>query len=182
MALLKLAQGQDDRALRLYQFSNCEQLLRTFDDSPLDSRELIAWIMDDMIHRLAQRLERSASTTEQVTLMLYLERSTSLETTLEFRHALAGEGELKRVLHRALERMEVAVRVTGIELTCDLQVADLPRQLSLFEYAEQQEHQIEQKIKRLAERFGRERFLRMAADETYRPSSEDRFRLEVFNG
>ena len=132
-----------------------------------------------MIRDLAKRLERAATATEQITLVLHLERTGRVEDVLQLRQALAREDELRRVLHRALERMLIRTAVTGMELILDLLITEQPRQLSLFEYAEAQQRKTEEEIRRLAKRFGSQRFLRALPGETSNPLPERRYRIEA---
>ncbi|MEO8391700.1 MAG: hypothetical protein ABI700_01790 [Chloroflexota bacterium] len=181
LAVLKLAQGQDNRALRRYRLSNREQILRTFEAYPIETdAELIA-NLNEMIHQLALRLERSSSATQQLSLVLHLEGGASVEKTLDFRQPLAHEAELQRTIHRALEHVQLAAPTIGIELTCDLLVADLPRQLSLWEYAEAQQRKTEKEIKRLVKRFPSQHFGHAVPNEPNNPLPERRYRVEALN-
>jgi nucleotidyltransferase/DNA polymerase involved in DNA repair len=175
--LQKLASGHDGRLLQPYHWSNRERRIEVFED-PLRSFEAVEFFLSGMVQQLAQRLERSASTTEQITLLLHLERGQMVERVLQLRQPTADAATLCRALVRAVEQMPLECGVTGLELLLDLRTAEQPRQLSLFEYGEQQERQTEADVRRLAQRFGSQRFLRAVPGDTGSPQPERRFRVE----
>lgn len=174
------ANGEDGRTVQPYNLAPSERLAQTFDDA-LDSRETLAFFVAGMIRVLAQRLERRAASTEQITLLLQLEQGRLVEHVLRLRKPLAREDELQRALLGALDPLQLEAGVTGIELVLDLLLPELPRQLSLFEYAEQQERKIEQEIQRLSRRYESQHFFRSVPDAPEHPQPERHYRLEALD-
>jgi DNA polymerase-4 len=174
------ANGEDGRTVQPYNLTPSERMVQTFDDA-LDSRETLKLFLAGMIRTLAQRLERRAATTEQITLLLQLEQGKLVEHVLRLRKPLGREEELQRALHGAIDHLQLEAGVTGIELLLDLLLPELPRQLSLFEYAEQQERKIEQEIQRLARRYESQHFFRSVPDAPEHPQPERRYRLEALD-
>lgn len=171
------ASGRDSRLIQPYNLAPLERVTQSFED-PLASRSLLDFCLAGMIRTLAQRLERRAAMTEQITLLLQLDRGPLVEKVLQLRKPLSREEEIRRVISRCVEQLQVDGGIIHLELLLELIVPEVPRQLSLFEYAEQQERRIEDDIKQLARRYEHQHFFQGIPGDVQHPQPEQRFRLE----
>ena len=135
-----LAAGRDGRLLRPYIPPRHERAMLSF-ESPVDDRQVLDAALVELSRDLAGRLERGAAAVQQIVLLLHLDGGSVHEDVLRLRQPLSGASSLARVLCRALERARIAAPVAALEVVLEQLSAEQPRQLSLFEEADQQERQ-----------------------------------------
>lgn len=180
LKLHKWANGQDGRTVQPYNLNPSERESHTFEEV-MDSRLLLNFTLEWMIRSLAQRLERRAASTQQITLYLQLENKKLIEHVLDLRKPLASEEALWRAISRAVDQLQLDAGINRVELLLELLLPDLPRQLSLFEYAEQQERKLEQDIRRFSRRYDSQHFLKSVENDLNHPQLELRYRFKALD-
>src|SRR5262249_10787718 len=124
LTLHKWANGQDGRMVQAYNLAPFEKETYAFDEA-VDSRASLDTALEVMIYGLAQRLERRAASTQQITLHFQLENKKLLERVLDLRKPLVTGDQLWRAIQRAVDQLHFEAGVVGVEILLELLLPDL---------------------------------------------------------
>jgi DNA polymerase IV len=177
--LHRLARGQDDRQVRPRVTRPAEQVVHHLDDS-IGDRPLLEPIIQELATSLAHGLQERVMGARTLWLALHLEDQTRRERRRLLREPLANAETLGRALSALLKQMWVHCGVIAIQaLATDLvPLASAARQLSLFDSSGKPEESLQQSLPRLRDRYGVDRFYRVAPGEREALLLEQRFRLQ----
>jgi DNA polymerase-4 len=153
--LHQLAQGHDDRPVRLHLAPPEEHETRQLDE-PVTDRAMLLRLGQSMLQPLATRLARQGQGTLTLGLTLHLSDDSRWQDRLALRQPTANREQLARHLTTLIERVQITCSVVALTLSATDLVPLEPKQLELFAPAHQADHlaHLQALLPRLVRRYG----------------------------